>query len=352
MVSTYLTNTQPIERLRERAALFCAIRHIDDLEALLDVSEYELHLLSLNPKYHIFSVPKKDGSKRWIEDPEDDLQFVQDKLNDFLQSIYYLRRTDAAYGFMLCPKGDPEPRQIISNAARHLGAPWLFNADIEDFFHQVTFERVFQIFKGEPFTFEDELAQLLTRLTTHQERLPMGAPTSPVLSNFATVKLDGNLQQLADWAGWTYTRYADDMVFSSQKEITSENIAQIRQIIEDEGYTLKEKKLRLYRPEEVKRITGLALSSNKVIVPNDFTDLIQKELVKLQHLIEVHHRTGRHKAKWVEKYKQQIAGRVNFLCYVMGDDDLLSQQITNQYKQAIRPPEDYDAVSWLDFPYF
>jgi len=245
MIKTFLTHTRTIEKLRQQAALFCAIRHIDDLEALLGLSEYELNLLSLNPKYNLFTVPKRDGSKRWIEDPEHELQQVQDKLNDFLQSAYYPQRSDAAYGFMLCPKGDSQPRHIVTNAARHLGAPWLFNADIEDFFHQVKFERVYQVFKGEPFTLEDDLAQLLTRLTTHQERLPMGAPTSPVLSNFATVKLDHDLQQLANWAGWTYTRYADDMVFSSQNEITSENIQQIRQIIEDEGYTLKEQKLRL-----------------------------------------------------------------------------------------------------------
>lgn len=352
MINTFLTHTRTIEKLLQQKQLFCAIRHLDDLEALLGVSEYELQLQSLNPKYHLFTVPKRDGSKRWIEDPDHELQQIQDKLNDFLQSVYYFQRSDAAYGFMLCPKGDEQPRHIVSNAARHLGAPWLFNADIEDFFHQVKFERVFQVFKGEPFTFEDDLAALLTRLTTHQERLPMGAPTSPVLSNFATVKLDHDLQQLANWAGWTYTRYADDMVFSSQNEITTENIQQIRQIIEDEGYTLKEPKLRLYRPDEIKQITGLALSDTEVVVPNGFADMLQRELVKLQHVIEVHHRAGRHSAKWIEKYKQQVAGRVNFLCYVMGDDDLLSQQITNQYKQAIKPPEDYDAVSWLDFPYF
>ena len=172
-----------VKKLQKRAALFCQMRSVEDLARLIRTSPLKLALLAAEPIYYTFTVPKKDGSKRWIENPSKPLKKVQRRINKYLQAISYVTRTKAAYGFMTVAKNDPDPRHILSNAQQHLNCEYLFNADIEDFFHQVSFERVFQLFLTTPFDFSEALATILSQLLTNKGRLPMGAPSSPAISN-------------------------------------------------------------------------------------------------------------------------------------------------------------------------
>lgn len=337
--------------VEKAATRFCDLRHVNDLAALLNVEVYKLHMLALKPHYHIFTVPKKDGSQRWIEDPDDRLQEVQEQLNFWLGMVYYLSKSEAAYGFLLAIKKDAKPRNIVTNARQHLKKPWLFNADLEDFFHQVKAERVFRIFTASPFGFEKELADLLTRLTTHQGRLPMGAPTSPVLSNFATLQLDEKLQQLASWAGWTYTRYADDLSFSSEKPFSDADTANIREVVEEEGYRFNEAKFKLQGPDDRKEITGVQLGENDVELSNDFLEALRGDLDRLRHVVEVSNAMGRQE-KWIDRFRQQVEGKVNFVEFVMGLENPITQEMYHRLDDALDPPDEFGAKSWLDFGYF
>ena len=96
-----------------------------------------------------------------------------------------------------------------------LAKPYLLNVDLLDFFHAVKRDRIYDIFRSKPFNFKRNLPDILADLTTYQARLPMGTPTSPVLSNFACRELDRGLLLFSENMLWTYTRYADDMSFSS-----------------------------------------------------------------------------------------------------------------------------------------
>lgn len=340
-----------IRKARRLKRALLAVRHVRDLAKLLGVESYKLQLLAHRPQYNVFAIPKRDGSQRWIEDPGRPLKEVQQKLNDYLQCVYFFNRPPAAYGFLFQPYGDPEPRNILTNARRHLGAAWLFNLDIEDFFHQVSFEEVFRIYRQKPFAFEPGMAELLASLCCHKERLPMGAPTSPILSNFACLGLDQELQTLADWAGWRYTRFADDLCFSGPKEITKQEEGKIREILDGHGFAVNEEKVRRYGPDGPKQVTGLYLGSEKVELPPEFLQLLDKELEKLQHVIELQYRAGQH-SRWVEKHEQEIKGKVNFAVYIMGEEEPESQRLLDKLDQALNPPDEFGAVSWLDFPYF
>lgn len=70
------------------ATRFCALRGTDDLAEWLHLPAYQLQLMAAKPLYYIFSVPKRDGTKRWIEDPDDRLQAVQARLNFALGVAY------------------------------------------------------------------------------------------------------------------------------------------------------------------------------------------------------------------------------------------------------------------------
>ncbi|MEM6263950.1 MAG: reverse transcriptase family protein [Bacteroidota bacterium] len=342
-------STSSARTLKRRQQQFCSLNQPRDLGYLLEIPTHKLTLLSLNPQYRLFSIPKKDGSQRWLEDPTPDLKEVQTRLNRYLQAIAYKAASPAAYGFILTASRDPHPRNIVTNAEQHLGCRWLYNADIEDFFHRISWQTVFEQFSAPPFDFDDELAQLLTRLCTHKERLPMGAPTSPVLSNFACREMDAQLLDLAAWAGWTYTRFADDMSFSAHDAMSPEHLDKIIQIVESFDFTFNPEKVHLYGPEDAKTVTGLRLEE-QVKLPAGYAAMMNAEITKLGHVLEVQQQAGR-QSGWVARYRQRVEGLITFAAFVLGDDHPVVDKADARLLKALNPPEPHATLSWLDFPY-
>lgn len=338
-----------VKKMKRLAQSFVAIRNTKDLALWSKTPAYQIELMAHQPHYNIFTIPKKSGGERWIEDPEDRLKDFQQKLNFYLQCCYHFVRTRAAYGFVMFPKKDDSPRTILTNAQQHLGCQYLYNADITDFFHQIKTEDVYKVFTNKPFHFDEKMADLLSRITTHQGRLPMGAPTSPTLSNFVCIDLDKALLTLSDWVSWTYTRYADDLSFSSQKMITKTEQNKITTLIEDFGFTLNPKKIKLYAPKEDKIITGLYLGKT-VEIPKEYLSKLRREITKLAYTNELATQMNK-QPKWLDKYTKRIAGKVAFVEQVMGTDDELTAALQQQLDDALDPPKAYESLSWLDFPY-
>lgn len=338
-----------VKKLKKWHSVFCGLRTTEDLARLLKTKTFKLELLAREPVYYTFTVPKKDGSKRWIENPQSPLKKIQRKLNKYLQAVVYHTRTTAAYGFMTVAANDPDPRHILSNAQRHLNCQYLLNADIEDFFHQVKFEKVFQLFSSLLFQCSESLVELLTQLVTHKGRLPMGAPTSPAISNLVCISMDNDLIELSVEKQWTYTRYADDLSFSSLAKITSTDFATIEQIIQKYGFSFNPEKVKHYGPDLEKEITGLIVS-DEVSIPDTFIGALKNELQKLANVVEVQQRTGGH-SSWVNTYQYYVQGKLAFVKQIMGPDDEISEELEETYEAAIDPPDQFESVRWLDFPY-
>ncbi|MGA0560704.1 reverse transcriptase domain-containing protein [Larkinella sp. VNQ87] len=129
-----------LKKVRWLARQFHQLTHPESLCRLLGVQKHQVQLLAVQPHYNTFRVPKKNGKYRLVEDPEPHLKQVQKALNRYLQAVYYLRRTPAAYGFQIAVEDDPDERNILTNARKHLGNPWMLNADFQDFFHQIDSE--------------------------------------------------------------------------------------------------------------------------------------------------------------------------------------------------------------------
>ena len=338
-----------IRKLRKFQQAFCGVRTVLDLAKLLKTEAQLLESLVAQPLYYSFTVPKKDGTDRWIENPAKPLKKTQRRLNKYLQAVTYGTRTTAAYGFMPVAKYDPDPRHILTNAKRHLGCHYLFNADIEDFFHQVKFEMVNQLFLAAPFCFPEIVSELLSNLVTHQGRLPMGAPTSPAISNLICINMDKELLQLSKKHQLNYTRYADDLSFSSQQEILETQIESIVGIVAGHGFSFNPEKIKKYEPEEEKEVTGLIVGKS-IRIPDSFINTLNDELQKLANVIEVQQRTGGH-STWVNIYKKYLEGKMAFVNQIMGADHALTTKLLNTYDTAIHPPDQFESVKWLDFPY-
>ncbi|WP_295673591.1 reverse transcriptase family protein, partial [uncultured Mucilaginibacter sp.] len=211
-----LSNPRPyheptVNELQHDAGRFKSLRNENDLAALLETGTNNLQLLQVNPEYHVYEIPKKDGSMRLIEDPQDQLKQILHWLNHYLQAIYYFQRPAAVYGFCVSCR-DEVDRNVVNNAKSHLGKPFLLVMDLHDFFHTVTIEMVYQTFNSQFPVFESKMIDTLTCISTYKDRLPMGSPASPVISNMAALNMDAELEDFCNAATIKYTRYADDMV--------------------------------------------------------------------------------------------------------------------------------------------
>ncbi len=339
------------ERHQHNKAVFCSINSIRSLCSLLKIDQRRLLLLAKQPPYTAFTVPKKDGGERHIESPGADLKKVLGYLNRYLQSAYFFEKSSAAYGFIVGVQNDDDRRNVLTNARKHLGRPYLLNVDLIDFFHAVSRERVAQIFMDKPFQFKRDLPDLLADLTTYQGRLPMGTPTSPVLSNFACRDMDAELAAFAQDMLWVYTRYADDMSFSSKQPIDADKVDSVRAIIRKAGFETNERKVKVYGPDDDKIVTGLLVTDQVSLAP-DYLPRLADDIRQLENVLVIQNEQGQLSTRWVEQFKRNILGRLNFAAFVLKRSDERYITLKDAYYTAINPPqEDFGAVSWRGFPY-
>lgn len=217
-----------IDKIRKE---FAAMQSKRDLVALLSEAKnmlygkeckpFELKSLTYysNPalskkRYTKFSIKKKSGGERIINAPVSGLKSILRALNFVLQCVY--EPHNAATGFVL-------NKSIVDNAKIHTGNRFVYNIDLKDFFHSFDRNKVKRGFANEPFNLNEELAFLLACLCTHAIEvdgevlivLPQGSPASPTITNILCKKLDRRLTGLSKRFGAKYTRYADDITFSS-----------------------------------------------------------------------------------------------------------------------------------------
>ncbi len=216
-------------------------------------------------RYQSFTIKKKSGADRTIHSPIKGLKSILRSLNFILQCIY--EPHEAATGFVL-------EKSIVDNAKKHVGHHYVLNMDLKDFFHTFDRNRVKMGFLYEPFNMNGEkepLAFLLASLCTHpfefdgEEKtvLPQGSPTSPTLTNILCKKLDRRLTGLANRFGATYSRYADDITFSSPHNIYTDQVfnKELKRIIEeDQKLVINPKKTRLQKTEYCQEVTGLIIN--------------------------------------------------------------------------------------------
>lgn len=216
-------------------------------------------------RYQTFTIKKKSGADRTINAPVKGLKSILRSLNFVLQCVY--EPHEAATGFVL-------EKSIVDNAKKHVGHHYVLNMDLKDFFHTFDRNRVKMGFMYEPFDLKGDkepLAFLLACLCTHpfevdgeiKTVLPQGSPTSPTITNMLCKKLDHRLTGLANRFGVTYTRYADDITFSSAHNIYTDEVfnKELKRIIEeDQKLVINPKKTRLQKTGYRQEVTGLIVN--------------------------------------------------------------------------------------------
>lgn len=154
--------------------------------------------------YCQFSIAKGSGKARTITAPDRRLKILQTKLAPLLDQIYRVR--NPVHGFV-------PARSVKTNAEAHGRRRFVINLDLQDFFPSITENRIRGLLRS--LSIDSRVTDIIACLCCVHGHLPQGAPTSPVLSNMICFRLDTELLRIAKGARTIYTRYADDITFSS-----------------------------------------------------------------------------------------------------------------------------------------
>lgn len=246
---------------------FLAIKTNRDLANYLGIPVKEITFFAYSKKdfYSSFEIKKKDPTKyRAISAPKKKLKAIQTILAKTFNGIYDPPRS--VHGFV-------SGRSTASNALGHTRKRSIAKIDLLDFFPSITAGRIRGLFKHEPFSFPDEVADTLTNLTTHNGSLPQGAPTSPILSNMICRRMDKELSAYARTYRLKYSRYADDLTFSSTSRNAIAHIAkntpeneeisiypEFERIINSNGFKINNKKTGIYSKGTRQVVTGIVVN--------------------------------------------------------------------------------------------
>ena len=260
---------------------------VKPLSDWLGIDNKELGELSENAvsAYKPFPIHRAGKKDRWIEAPTERLKGVQRLILDRL--LINIPLNGAAHGFV--PK-----RSILTHASQHRRKRWVVSLDIRSFFPSVSRERVREVAEELPIPKQD--IKHFVNLTTRNDHLPQGAPTSPTLGNLVLRKLDKQLCNLVRGTGWFYTRYADDLTFSGFKK-PKDILQKASRLIRDDGFSISDEKSRIMGKEQRQMVTGIVVN-DKLALSREKRNLVRSMRYRL-HRGEIPHHEMNHVLGWI-----------------------------------------------------
>ncbi len=189
---------------------------VEHLAERLYISENDLiHFAQTSPhRYKVYEIAKRNSAKtRTIAHPSKELKFIQRALVAFLQEKLSIH--ECAYAYR---KGI----SVKDNAQMHSDSKYLLKMDFKDFFPSITPDIFFKVAELQGLVFNKADQFVLTGLLFWKKKgsnrlvLSIGAPTSPLISNFVMNSFDEELNNECKNKKITYTRYADDITFSTR----------------------------------------------------------------------------------------------------------------------------------------
>lgn len=295
----------------------------DDLPVLFD----ETHVYDVlkwkksRHEYHVFYLVQKK-KMREITAPNPALKLRQRWILDHI--LLKLKVSDHAHGFV-------KNRSIKTNAEPHSTHDYALCMDIEDFFPSIKEDSVKQVFTRAGYSRQAAVA--LADMCCYQGVLPQGAPTSPALANLVFFQEDEQLALLAKQNHATYSRYADDLTFSSN--IPLNNISTtVNQILLKNGFRLNQSKTKEFIPGQPKRITGLIVQNGLIHVPRKFKRELKQEIYYCKKFGVVLHLENR-KATKVINYREYLYGKAY---YVKMIEPKLGEQFLKELDEIYWPP--------------
>lgn len=205
--------------------------------------------------YRRFFIWKDDAhtKKRWIEAPDDVLKEIQNRI---LHGLFYKSApTKYAHGFV-------HNKSIVTCAREHTGKKFVLKLDLKNFFPSIKREMVYGAMYDEVCPENIKFIVPAIEMCLLDGRLPQGAPTSPAISNIVCKPLDLIFSGIAKKFDLTYTRYADDLIFSGDDDIIYKVIPIIKGTIVRFGLVVNEKKIKVLKKHQRQTVTGLVVNAD------------------------------------------------------------------------------------------
>lgn len=167
--------------------------------------------------------------------------------------------------------GGVKKKSNITNAKPHQGKKYTLTTDLRDFYPSVKAQQVYNTFID--LGFNKQLAFYVTRFTTWKGELPQGTPTSTHISNIIFLDTDYRLIEICKRNNITYTRYIDDLTFSSQADF-QHIIPEILETVKLSGLNINYRKT-FYKGKQI--ITGINVFLNKIDAPEKIIKKVEEE---------------------------------------------------------------------------
>lgn len=303
---------------------------------------YFIHPARNKKSYKSFSIPKKSGGVRTISAPTKLLKSFLTYTNRLLQAFY--QAPVYVTGFV------PE-KSVVDNAERHVGMNYVFNTDLKDFFPSISKSRVWATLKRYPFKFNDTIADAIAGMCCTEMKidgkkrwvLPQGSPCSPVLTNIVCRNLDRELHKLAQEYSLRYSRYADDITFSSNRNVFQkggEFQQKLEEIITSQSFSINEKKTRVQNKNQRQGVTGL--------IVNDRVNVTREYVRDLDNLLYIWEKYGEadayakflfHYTPKQNRYKNKpnmqsvVQGKLLYLKMVKGADSEVWRRLQRRFNK-------------------
>lgn len=298
----------------------------NDLAAILGYSpsglSYLLYKKSNNTKYSEFYIKKRDGTDRRILAPCPEIKRLQIKLSEILyECTEEIEKNGTESSFS---HGFRKNHSIITNSVHHKNKKFVFNIDIKNFFDAINFGRVMGFFlKNKNYKLHYDVAKSLAAIACFENKLPQGSPCSPIISDLIASILDHRLFTLAKKYKCSYTRYADDITFSTNKKSFPSQIAlessdhtwitgeKLAKEIRKSGFKVNNKKTRMQYEYSRQEVTGLVVNK-KVNVRSEYRRNTRAMLHNLlqEGYFYINQETKEHGSI------DQIGGRLGFINHI------------------------------------
>ncbi|WP_445682650.1 reverse transcriptase domain-containing protein [Radicibacter daui] len=282
------------------------INHLSELTGV-NSSKIAGMISNTNTFYREFRLPKRRGGFRSISVPSPSLLYTQRWILENILSKMPI--SPHAHGFI-------SQKSILTNAEQHIGKKFLLKMDIEDFFGTIKIRRgIYEFIK---MGYTPNVAYYLSAICFKDGSLPQGAATSPYLSNIISRKIDKRLSAVSSKLDINYTRYADDLSFSSQNPLNGfEKI--VEGILISEGFFPNRKKTFISGPTTKKVVTGISISTGAPKIPRETIREIKRDsyfILKFGY-IEHQKNTGTFDPLEIDR----LLGRVSFWLFVEPNND-------------------------------
>lgn len=314
-----------------------AIRHLS----------YYSNPKNVKQRYTQFRIKKKSGGMRLITAPKGWVfRSLLRCVNKMFQALY--TPSDYAMGFA-------QGRSVATNAQIHVGQRYVLNIDLKDFFPSIEQARVWKRIQAKPIGLSQPVANVVAGLCAMKDTLdgkvryvlPQGAPTSPIITNMICDRLDHRLGGLAKRFGLRYSRYADDITFSSMHYVYREDgmfWQELRRIIQDQGFRLNPDKTRLQKLGSRQEVTGVIVS-HKINVTQNYVR-------NIRNILYIWDRYGydtayglflpRYKAdkghikKGTPDMANVISGKLLYLKMIKGEGDSIYLRLKNKFDKLCK----------------